>query len=357
MHITPRQPSFPPPQPGGGQPRGEVGKALIYADEAQRIARFVCEYPTIETGGDLFGYWTHSGVPVVSYAIGPGCGSRHHPSSFYQDADWLHDEGVRLYDQHGLQHIGEWHSHHQMGINHPSQGDIRTVVRGMAAKNWSRFLLMIATLSPRPRSPVLQNYYLVRPDGNHWPLRVQVLDGGSPFRTGLDDPREEPILGPPASVHWHPGPMTPPPRDVDAAFPGAWFATDPGKAHIRQIAADMERRGVAYRIHLSSDRRGLKLCLPDAELLLGPDFPASPPRVLSGPLIDDAAWTPSTNLVDWYLSRQAAVRPAQQLTRRGATAGELPAPAPRWVGCPARQPTRRGATAGERSSPPQVRNT
>lgn len=213
MCVTPWQPSLPPPSPPGDrQPWGEVGKTLIYADEAQRIARFVCEYPDIETGGDLFGYWTHSGAPVVSYAIGPGRGSRHHAFSFYQDANWLHDMGLCLYDQHGLQHVGEWHSHHQLGVNHPSQGDIRTVVRGIATKNWPRFLLMIATLPPHPDSPVLQNYYLVRPDGRHWPLRIQVLDSGSPFRTEPDDPREEPILKPPAGVHWRPGPMTPPPQ-------------------------------------------------------------------------------------------------------------------------------------------------
>ena len=322
MCVTPRQASLPPPprQPDSDQPRGEVGKALIYAGEAQRIARFVCEYPDIETGGDLFGYWTHSGAPMVSYAIGPGRGSRHHPTSFYQDADWLHELGVRLYDQHGLQHVGEWHSHHQLGFNHPSQGDIRTVVRGLAAKNWSRFLLMIATLPPLSDGPVLQNYYLVYPDGRYQPVRIQVLNGGSPFRTGPDDPKEEPIQQPAAGVHWRPGPMTPPARNLDAAFPGAWFATGPGKAQFRQIAADLERKGVACRVHLSGDGRGLRLSLPDAELLLGADFPTSPPLLLSGPLTGGVAWTPATNLVDWYLSCLAAADPARQPMQRGQTA-------------------------------------
>lgn len=288
-----------------GQPKSTASKALIYADEAQRIARFVCEYPSIETGGDLFGYWTHSGAPMVSYATGPGLGSHHYPTSFYQDADWLHDLGVHLYDQHGLQHVGEWHSHHQLGVNRPSAEDIRTVVRGMAAKNWSKFLLMIATLAPRPSSPVLQNYHLVYPNGRFRPLRIRVLDGGSPFRTGPEDPREEPILQPATGVHWRPGPMTPPARSVDVALPGAWFATEPGKMQFRQIAADFENNGLPCRYYLSSDGRGLRLSLPDAELLLGADFPASPPLVLAGSPISGLAWTPSTNLLEWYLSRQA----------------------------------------------------
>ena len=252
MCLTPSP--FPRPrQLDDRQPLREIGKALIYADEAQRIARFVREYPDTETGGDLFGYWTHSGAPVVSYAIGPGCGSRHYPTSFYQNADWLHDVGTRLYDQHGLQHVGEWHSHHLLGVNHPSHGDIRTVVRGMAAKGWRQFLLMIATLDPRPNSPVLQNYCLMHPDGRWRPLRVQTLAGASPFRSGPEDPREEPIAQPGADAHWRPGPMTPPAHSVAAAFPGAWFATNPGKTRLRRIAADLESKGAG--LPLSSFQR------------------------------------------------------------------------------------------------------
>ena len=301
MYCEPPLPT--PRHADGGQPMGGADKALIYADEAQRIARFVCEYPNIETGGDLFGYWTHSGAPMVSYAIGPGLGSRHYPTSFYQDAGWLHDLGVRLYDQHGLQHVGEWHSHHRLGVNRPSAGDIRTVVRGLAAKKWAKFLLMIATLGAGPESPVLQNYFLVYPDGRFRPLRIHVLDGGSPFRAGPEDSREEPILQRAASVRWRPGPMTPPARRLDATFPGAWFATEPGKARLRQIAADLESKGLPCRVRLSSDRRGLRLRLPDAELLLGADFPASPPLVLFGAPASRPPWTPSTNLAEWYLSR------------------------------------------------------
>ena len=202
------------PRPEGLRAWHRVKKALIYGDEAMRIARFVQEYPDIETGGDLFGYWTNSGAPVVSYVIGPGRGSAHRPASFYQNADWLHDVGVDLYDRHGLQHIGAWHSHHRLGLNQPSGGDIRTVVRAMAAKNWSTFVLMIATLDARPGSPVVQNYYLVNPDGDYKPLRLLLLDYRSPFRQGQDDPREESVQDPAANVRWRAGPSIRPGRAV-----------------------------------------------------------------------------------------------------------------------------------------------
>ena len=321
MCLTSWESPFRRPRQPNAQPMRATGKALIYADEAQRIARFVCEYPDIETGGDLFGYWTHSGAPVVSYAIGPGRGSRHYPMSFYQDADWLHDVGTRLYDQHGLQHVGEWHSHHLLGTNRPSEGDIRTVVRGIAAKDWAKFLLMIATLDPRPNSPVLQNYYLVYPNSYYRPLRILVLDGASPFRSGQEDPREEPIRQPDTDVHWQPGPMTPLARRAAAAFPGAWFATDLGKAQLRQIVADLKSKGLAGRFHFSNDRRGLRLRLPDAELLLAANFPASPPLVLSGPRPNGLSWSPSTNLVDWYLEAWPLRRLARHTGQHHQTTG------------------------------------
>jgi hypothetical protein len=43
--------------------RGQVNqfKTLIYEQELEHIAGWVQEYPNLETGGDLFGFWTHSG--------------------------------------------------------------------------------------------------------------------------------------------------------------------------------------------------------------------------------------------------------------------------------------------------------
>lgn len=175
-------------------------KVVIYADEALRIARFVREYPCIETGGELFGYWLDSGAPVVSYILGPGLGSIHQYTSFHQDPDWLNDVGTELYDRHALQHIGAWHSHHRLGLNQPSKADVRTVVRGIEGR--SKFLLMIATLDAAPNSPVVQSYYLVGRNGNYKPLRLKPLTGSSPFRTGPDHAGEESVRDPAAIVPW-----------------------------------------------------------------------------------------------------------------------------------------------------------
>lgn len=194
----------------GAPPWDHVDKVLIYAAEALRIARFVREYPSIETGGELFGYWTNSGAPVVSYAVGPGRGSVHRDTSFHQNADWLHGLGTDLYDRHALQHIGAWHSHHRFGLNEPSWMDIRTVVRGIEER--SKFLLMIATLDAAPESPVVQNYYLVGRTGRYRPLRLRSLPGESPFRTRLGEPGEESVEDHAAIVPWCSGELLRLPR-------------------------------------------------------------------------------------------------------------------------------------------------
>ena len=89
--------------------------AMIYRSELDYISRCILDSTTIETGGQLFGFWTSTGIPVVLYAIGPGPLANHQVTFFNQDVDYLLNVGTALLQRYGLQHIGEWHSHHQLG--------------------------------------------------------------------------------------------------------------------------------------------------------------------------------------------------------------------------------------------------
>lgn len=132
--------------------QGHLFKTLIYQEELDHIAGWVEEYPDLETGGDLFGFWTHSGFPVIQFVLGPGKNSRHNPASFYQDREHLIKAGEILRNKHGLQHIGEWHSHHQLGLAEPSSGDQQTVFNALRQYNFPKFLLCIANLRPEAES-------------------------------------------------------------------------------------------------------------------------------------------------------------------------------------------------------------
>ena len=97
--------------------------AFIYKSELDFISRCILDYKNIETGGQLFGYWTADGSPVVVYAIGPGTNANHQVAFFNQDVDYLVNVGNVLVHHYGLLHIGEWHSHHKLGLANPSGHD------------------------------------------------------------------------------------------------------------------------------------------------------------------------------------------------------------------------------------------
>lgn len=286
-------------------PTGDPAKVLIYTDEADRVAQLTMQYPRIETGGDLFGYWTHSGSPVISFVIGPGRRSRHNLTSFYQDEEYLHAAGIDLYDRHGLQHIGEWHSHHRLALNEPSEGDIGTVRSGMTQKDWRRFVLLITTINSGA-APVFQNYFLFTDnDGVPAPLRILPLPGASPFRTSGHDSREE-DSDRSGHVSWRAGPFTPGtlqrPEDV---FQGAWFTSAEGKSMLVRAARQFGRAGISCRMIPTPDGRSLKLVLPDATIVLGAQFPHEPPQWLGEqhPRASDP-WSPSADLLDWYMKNR-----------------------------------------------------
>jgi hypothetical protein len=159
-------------------------KALIYEGELNYLSRCVLDYPNIETGGDLFGFWTHSGFPVVQYVIGPGKDSNHAYAFFNQDEAYLQEMGDLLREQHGLQHIGEWHSHHRIGLAEPSGHDISTVRKALNEYHLHRFYLVIANI--RQGSTTINGFMFQQENPQHDVGAWVVLPGESPIRENVD---------------------------------------------------------------------------------------------------------------------------------------------------------------------------
>ncbi len=118
-------------------------QVVIYRSELDYLSRCILDRPDIETGGQLFGHWTDSGIPVVLYAIGPGPRANHQKTFFNQDVDYLVTVGRELKRRYGLHHIGEWHSHHQLGLAWPSVHDARTMNSTIREKDLGEFILCI----------------------------------------------------------------------------------------------------------------------------------------------------------------------------------------------------------------------
>lgn len=121
-------------------------KVIVFRSELDYLSRCIMEYPNIETGGQLFGYWTSAGDPVVMYVIGPGPRANHQSAFFNQDVDYLVRVGKALKERYGLHHIGEWHSHHQLGLARPSGHDAHTMNSTICEKGLGRFLLCIGNI-------------------------------------------------------------------------------------------------------------------------------------------------------------------------------------------------------------------
>lgn len=160
--------------------------AIIYESELRFVEECIKASPDIETGGQLFGYWTTAGDPVVLYAIGPGPNANHQVTFFQQDVPYLLATGRELVEKYGLRHIGEWHSHHHLGLPHPSGHDSETVASTLREKKIARFLLCIGSFGAAEEIAFNPFGFVFSEDNEYCPLAWDVKAGMSPFRMRIE---------------------------------------------------------------------------------------------------------------------------------------------------------------------------
>lgn len=170
-------------------------QAIIYQSELDYMSRCILDYPDIETGGQLFGFWTATGVPVVLYSIGPGRNARHNPTSFVQDQDYLQLVGNKLYKRFRLLHVGEWHSHHQLGLAHPSRGDVDTMRYGVGKPGFPRMLLCIGNCTRTETTVNPFNFHENCP-GEYLQASWDIVGMESPFRRLVDEDLRDVLIHP-----------------------------------------------------------------------------------------------------------------------------------------------------------------
>jgi hypothetical protein len=160
--------------------------AIIYRSEMDYISKCIRDYPNIETGGQLFGFITENGAPVVCYAIGPGRNANHQPAFFNQDTEYLQSVYNQLNRRYGLRYIGEWHSHHQLGLAKPSGHDASTIVHGMQRSSFRHFLLCIGNCD-RERNTTLNAFtFHINTPYNYFHAPWKIIEMESPYRPIVD---------------------------------------------------------------------------------------------------------------------------------------------------------------------------
>ena len=202
--------------------------AIIYQSELDYISRCILDRPQIETGGQLFGFYTMKGTPVVCYALGRGPNANHQITFFNQDIPYLQYNGTILAKEFALQHIGEWHSHHCLGLDHPSSHDSHTMISAINAHHLGKMLLCIgvcdaegATLNGFLYSDGTNNYPQV-----NWVIKAQE----SPYRKIADERLSHSIV--------HPNTATP--RLKKMRISGITLATNKDNNYLLRAYTDLQ---------------------------------------------------------------------------------------------------------------------
>ena len=143
------------------------------------------DYPNIETGGQLFGFWTSTGTPVIMFAIGPGKNAQHNHTSFIQDQAYMLNIGKAIHNKFRLQHIGDWHSHHNLGLERPSGGDVDSMTYGVGKPGFPRMLLCIGNCYSNHTT--LNAYNFHESDCyNYAHASWDIIDENSPYRDVIE---------------------------------------------------------------------------------------------------------------------------------------------------------------------------
>jgi len=161
-----------------------VERAVIFGSELDFIHSCMVEYPRSETGGQMFGLWTDRGVPVVLYVIGPGPSAGHDTTFFSQDIGYLRRVSSVIMKEWGLQHVGEWHSHHVLGLSRPSGHDAANIAGNMRKAGYRKLLLCIGTIPDE--GPRLDAYTFRSDREGYFRSCWDVLPLESPFRRSID---------------------------------------------------------------------------------------------------------------------------------------------------------------------------
>lgn len=173
---------------------------VFYRSEIDYISRCILDYKDIETGGQLFGLWTSRGIPVIMYAIGPGRNANHQQTFFNQDLQYLHDIGTPIINHFHLEHMGEWHSHHQLGLAHPSGHDANNIIRNMQRERFRRFVLCIGNCNTQQSIVNAFTFHEQTFREGYFHAPLELIERTSPFRPIIDNELSH-ILIHPMTLH------------------------------------------------------------------------------------------------------------------------------------------------------------
>lgn len=259
----------------------------IHRDVFDYISRCILDHPNEETGGQLFGYKTPEGYVVVLYAIGPGPHANHQTTFFNQDVQYFKKVYKILHPKYGLCYIGEWHSHHRLGIDIPSSHDSSTAVNNLQKCKRNDLLLCIGNVDSESRSTLNAFVFRKDDDFHHQFTPWKVIEIDSPYRVMIDnDPELAGILCHPRTQNARHGEnFLVEEHKVKPKYPDGYWLNEKANSQVLKAIIDyltnLDRgydvtpRNNSGIIHLDVQRKGENLMI-----VFGEGFPQEAPMIL-----------------------------------------------------------------------------
>ncbi|MFH2000094.1 MAG: hypothetical protein ABIK28_10450 [Planctomycetota bacterium] len=109
-------------------------KIVIFQSELEGLVGQAVAAGETETGGELYGSFSHARSPIISLASPAAPGAIREYAHFRQDVDYIKPTSNQLRRAYGVQYLGNHHSHHTLGLKMLSGGDIQSM-HSIAQKN------------------------------------------------------------------------------------------------------------------------------------------------------------------------------------------------------------------------------
>lgn len=262
------------------QPQTPTPRVIIFKSELDYLSRCILDRPDIETGGQLFGYFTREGIPVVMYVIGPGPKANHKRAAFNQDIQYLVAVGEALKQRYGLAHIGEWHSHHRIALARPSGQDVDTMTSSTANQGLGRVLLFIGNLRD---SGTTVNAFLCDEKTCRF-VDWDIIYSCSPVRPVADRSLERLLIHPLAAKACHTDARMVSLDGIPDYASGYWLEKKGSGFVMKSMMDYLKRRNPGASVHALLNERGEACILVEAgryieRIVLSMGFPVNAPAI------------------------------------------------------------------------------
>lgn len=160
---------------------------IIFQSVIELIATQTDSCLNFETGGELFGFFSHDGNMIIMLATPPGKNAKHSVTSFQQDILFFKRISKKLYCKFGLQFLGNWHSHHFLHLKHLSNLDrknLNTIAKNNNFKNLCQFLLTFENTNRKDQERFIRlqaYFYHDATGGEPEKCPIRIIQDVSPF--------------------------------------------------------------------------------------------------------------------------------------------------------------------------------